>query len=131
MAGDKLESMCKLGVEERKNAPDADQQRLKAVNILEAKEEGDRATVRAETESNAGEKSTETFTLVREEGSWRIALLAGARGGPGGPAGPDAPVPAPTEMTPPTAPPAATPAPTGAEAPAPAEAPAAEGADKE
>ena len=111
LVGEKIESVCQLGVEQRKSMPNADQQRLKTVHIMETKEEGDRATVRADIETNAGQRQgAQTFVLVRENGAWKIDLLATGQMNRGGAGGPNPMGGAPTT------PPVATPAPT---APAP------------
>lgn len=129
----KLEQGCTLQAAERKNGPDKDKT-LSSVNVLEATENGDRATVRIEGVFSDGSKEGgETLTLVREEGRWRIDLLAGKSGGGGAGPVPTAPMTPPTAPMPtapmaPTMDPAAPAAPTVAP-PAAGAAPAPEGAE--
>ena len=138
----KLEQACAAQVEMKKSMPDAAKGKtLSSVNVLEATENGDRATVRLEGVFSDGSKEGgDALTLVREDGRWKIDILAtgmAAGGGAGpnptappmtpppgmtptAPGAPGAPTmdPAPTPATPTPATPTETPAP---DAPAPTE----------
>lgn len=133
VAGPKLEQGCTAAAEMRKADPSKGKS-ISSINVLEAKEEGDRATVRLEAQYSDGTKEGgDPIVLVRENGAWKIDLLAGMSGGPGGggmgPAptaptpGPMAPAPGPMAPAPTMTPAPATPAPA---TPAPAETPAPE-----
>lgn len=101
----KLEQACTAQTEMKKNMPDAAKGKtLSSVNVLESTENGDRATVRLEGVFSDGTKEGgEALTMVREDGRWKIDILAtGMAAGAGGGAG-AAPT-APPTMTPPTAP---------------------------
>ena len=105
-AGQKIEQVCTLGSAARKADPaKAQAEGIKTFRIADSKEEGDRATVRFEAESNNGQKANDTVHLVREDGRWKIDLTAGG-GGMGGGMGAG---PSPSATPPVTAP---TPAPT-------------------
>ncbi len=128
----KLEQACTAQVEMKKSMPDKGKT-LSSVNVLEATENGDRATVRLEaTFSDGSKEGGEALTLVREDGRWKIDILAtgmSAGGGGAGPA-PTAPPmtppagPMPTAPAAPTMDPATPAAPPAAETPAPAAEPA-------
>lgn len=127
----KLEQACTAQTEMKKNMPDAAKGKtLSSVNVLESTENGDRATVRLEGVFSDGTKEGgEALTMVREDGRWKIDILAtGMAAGAGGGAGPNPA--APPTMTPPAMPapttPSMTPTPApGAPAPAtPTETPA-------
>lgn len=115
----KLEQACTVQAAQKKNNP-GQEKTLTSVNVLESTENGDRATVRLEGVFSDGSKEGgETLTLVREEGRWRVDLLAakgsGRSGAGDGPAGP---------MAPPTEPPTALPTGPGEVPPPSADAPA-------
>lgn len=137
MMGEKLVAACKMGKEQADKMPDAATKRLKSVNIIEAKEEGERATVTVEVENNAGQKERQTMVLRREDGAWKIDPMASAQAGMGGaPTGATPPtMPAPTMPTTPapdmTPPADATPPAADTETPAETPAPAPEAPDKE
>ncbi len=113
MIGPKMEEACRMGAEQRKSDPaKAKEKSLKTLHVLEKKEEGDRATVRFQPEMNDGTRAeAQTFVLVKEEGKWRIDLLAtgmasgaGQDGAPGmAPGAPPAMTPTPPMATPPVA----------------------------
>jgi hypothetical protein len=90
MAGPKLEQACQAAAEMKKNDPKAKDKTIKSMRVVESKEEGDRATVRMETEYSDGTKSgaDQAITLVKEDGRWKIDLMATgmAAGGNAGPA---------------------------------------------
>ncbi len=128
----KLEQACSAQAEMKKSMPDKGKT-LSSVNVLEATENGDRATVRLEGVFSDGSKEGgDALTLVREDGRWKIDILATgmAAGGGAGPAptappvgpmpttpgAPGAPTmdPAPTPATPTPATPTETPAPDAA-----------------
>ena len=124
--GPKLEQACAAQVEMKKSMPDKGKT-LSSVNVLEATENGDRATVRLEGVFSDGSKEGgDALTLVREDGRWKIDILATgmAAGGGAGPTPaqtmtpPTGPTPAPgvpaTPTIDPAAPAPATPAPTEA-----------------
>jgi hypothetical protein len=108
IAGPKLEQVCGMAKTERDKSPEkAKEEGLKQIHVVEAKEEGDKATLKIEPERNNGRReSAATFVMVKEDNRWKIDLLAtgqamgGAAGGMG--AGPGAPGGMPT---PPTVPP--------------------------
>jgi hypothetical protein len=101
--GPKLEQVCSIAKTERDKNPDkAKQEGLKQIHVVETKEEGDKATLKIEPERNNGRREPAgTFVMVKEDGRWKIDLLAtgqamGAGGGLGGPgAMPAPPTPAP------------------------------------
>jgi hypothetical protein len=101
--GDKIDQGCTKNIERRRKLPDPDSQRLKQVTIHDTQEQGDRAIVLATFENRAGEKEgPQSYVLVREEGRWRLDLLATTqlnRAGAAGPGGPEGPL-----MPPPGAP---------------------------
>lgn len=123
LVGPKLEQVCGIAKTERDKSPEkAEQQGLKEIHVVENKQEGEKATLKIEPERNNGTReSAATFVMVKEEGRWKIDLLAtgqamggGAAGGLGGMgAGPGA-------QPPMAAPPATNPQPAPAPAPAPA-----------
>lgn len=89
MVGPKLEQACQQAAEMKKNDPKAKDKTIRSMRVVESKEEGDRATVRMETEYSDGTKSgaDQALTLVKEDGRWKIDLLAtgmAAGGGMGG-----------------------------------------------
>lgn len=92
LAGAKLETACKEGVEKRKTDPKL-QRKLKQINVLSRNDEGDKSTVRAEPEYEDGSKEpAQNFVMVKEDGQWRIDLLAtGMAAGAGAPGGGAAP----------------------------------------
>lgn len=128
VAGPKLEQACAAAGEMRKADPKA--KTVSSVNVLEATENGDRATVRLEAVYSDGTKSGgEPIVVVRENGAWKIDLMATGMGSSGGGMGggmsaPPAAPTAPPGMSAPPAMPEMTPAPP----PAPAEAPNADDA---
>ncbi len=89
MVGAKLETACKAGIEARKTDPKKAERKLKRLNVLNKTENGDKTTVRAEPEYEDGSKeSAQDFVMVKEDGQWRIDLLAtgmAANGGSGAP----------------------------------------------
>lgn len=89
MVGGKLEAACKAGIEQRKSDPKKAERKLKRLNVLNKTENGDKTTVRAEPEYEDGSKeSAQDFVMVKEDGQWRIDLLAtgmAANGGGGAP----------------------------------------------
>lgn len=108
VAGPKLEQACQAAAEMRKNDPKAKGKTIKAMKVLESKEEGDRATVRLETEYSDGTKEAgDAITLVREDGRWKIDLMATGMSGGGGGESPQAPAMAPATPAPAPAPEAA------------------------
>lgn len=114
----KLEQACAAQKEMKKSMPDKGKT-LSSVNVLEATENGDRATVRLEGVFSDGSKEGgEALTLVREDGRWKIDILAtGMAAGAGGSGG-AGPTPAP--MTPPVQVPGNSAAPTMEPTPTPA-----------
>jgi len=76
--GPKLEAACREEVERRKTNPPKNERKLKQINVLQRTENGeDRVTLRAEPEFEDGSKeAAQDFVMVREEGEWRIDLLA-------------------------------------------------------
>lgn len=116
MVGSKLEQACSAAAEMKKNDPKAKDKTIRSMRVVESKEEGDRATVRLETEYSDGTKSggSEAVTLVKEDGRWKIDLMATGMAQSGGLNGPGA-APAAPQTTP-----APAPAQPGAAAPAPA-----------
>lgn len=131
----KLEQACTAQTEMKKNMPDAAKGKtLSSVNVLESTENGDRATVRLEGVFSDGSKEGgDALTMVREDGRWRVDILAtGMAAGAGGGAAPTptapptmtppvapTPMPAPPTMTPAPAPGAPTTAPEPTDAPEP------------
>jgi hypothetical protein len=127
VAGPKLEQACAAAGEMRKADPKA--KTISSIKVLESTENGDRATVRLEATYSDGTKDGgEPITVVRENGAWKIDLMATGMGGGGGMGGGPTPTP---PMTPPATTPTAptmtpgTPAAPSA-TPTPAEAPDAE-----
>jgi hypothetical protein len=114
MIGDKLKESCRQETEQRKGKPA--QKTLKSLKVVDRKEEGDRATVRLEPEFSDGSRETaQSFVLVKEDGRWKIDLLAtaaanGKSQGGGGGGSPMSPMPSGPPAAGPTAPPAAGPA---------------------
>jgi hypothetical protein len=86
MVGSKLETACKTGIEQRKADPAKAERKLKRLNVLSKTENGDKTTVRAEPEYEDGSKETaQDFVMVKEDGEWKIDLLAtGMAAGAGG-----------------------------------------------
>jgi len=87
MVGPKLEAACKEGIEQRKNNPDKAkaERKLKRINVLNKSENGDKTTVRAEPEYEDGSKEpAQDFVMVREDGQWKIDLLATGMAAGGG-----------------------------------------------
>jgi hypothetical protein len=100
LVGPKIEQGCGMAKTERDKDPaKAQKEGLKEVHVVEAKEEGDKATLKIEPERNDGRREPAgTFVMVKEEGRWRIDLLAtgqamGAGMGPGPGTEPQMPTP--------------------------------------
>ena len=76
--GPKLEQVCGIAKVERDKSPDkAKQEGLKQIHVVETKEEGDKATLKIEPERNDGRREAAgTFVVVKEDGRWKIDLLA-------------------------------------------------------
>lgn len=64
--GDEAEDACKQQLELVKGL------RLKLVSLRDARVDGDRARVRA-VMATGGRRTAETFSLVEEDGTWRLA----------------------------------------------------------
>lgn len=74
---DDIKRVCTVGIEQLKSIP-LDKQRelrIKQANVLDVKENGDRAIAKIELETEAGEKSPpQLIALIRTDGRWRIDL---------------------------------------------------------
>lgn len=74
-----IERVCTRGVEKLKTltAEEREQALIKQANVLDTREEGDRAIVKMEVETKSGEKSPpQLVALRRQHGRWRIDLEA-------------------------------------------------------
>lgn len=75
--GDRITRVCTTGIEERKSmaVAEQDKEQLRQANILDTRENNDRAIVKVEFETRAGEKlPPQLIALARSEGLWRIDL---------------------------------------------------------
>jgi hypothetical protein len=78
MMGPTLEAGCKAAYEQSKGKTE---RKLKRMNVVNKTEDGDKVTVRAEPEFEDGSKEpAQDFVLVKEDGQWRIDLLATSAG---------------------------------------------------
>ena len=76
MAGSKIEAVCRQGV-----LKDRSGKQLSAMKLIDKQEDGDRATLnlqRQYADGSTGEP--QRFAMVREDGAWKLDLIAMGRG---------------------------------------------------